>query len=984
MRNVFDYTPKFDDYRSLMPNRVREILLVANLYDAFVLEEDGSLSEQIWSQYVGMRLTDPPNVQRVSTVSRALEVVKKGSLDMVLVMMRLGEGDPFAFAREAKKILPDLPIVLLATDPSELNTLPPYEERAAIDNIFIWNNDAEILLAIIKLMEDKINVDADTKNGKVRVILLMEDAIVHYSSFLPIMYRVIMKLTRKLIDDGFNDLHKQLRMRSRAKVLWADSYEEGMAIYEKYKKYILGVISDVRYWRNGKKDSDAGFEFVKAIRKNSPDLPVMLHSSEPMLNQNRAYSIGADFLDKNSPSLLTDLRTFLEDRMGFGDFVFRLPNGVEVARASNTYDLLETIQQVPIESLIWHAQRNHFSNWLMARTEINIAESMKSRKVEEYSSDEAVRQDIATLISDGLADKQRDVVAKFSIKRSSKRIKFMHLGEGSLGGKGRGIAFVRYILKRFNIKESFSDINIGVPSTLVIGAGEFEHFLKENHLKRFAIECDDILEIQKRFLEARVRPELYVSLRHYLKRTSKPIAVRSSSILEDSHLQPFAGLYATYMIPNNSNSESVRLSQLISAIKMVWASTYGKNPKSYFKATSHRIESEQMAVIVQEVVGKKHGNYFYPTFSGVGQSYNFYPYGPMEPEDGVSHLAVGLGKMVVDGGSVVRFSPQYPQVLPQFAGPKDWLELSQKQFFALNLESSKVPVWEKDYDGLELLELSQAEQDNELGLIGSVYCPDDMIIRDSLSYSGPRLATFSGILKYNEFPLASILGNLFEIFQSAMGCPIEMEYAVNLWPQNRKDEFKILQLRPLIANAEKKVVAITEDETENSWIKTDTALGNGINDTLTDIIFVDPDRFDKLHMNDIKNEIDEFNNKLENENRKYVLIGFGRWGSSDPYLGIGVGWSQISKAAVMVEASLEDFRIDPSNGAHFFQNITSLGIGYLTMKYGDEHSFIDWQWLRSQNIVEEKTYTTHVKLNRPTIIKIDGTSSRAIGIKPTV
>jgi len=982
MSNVFDYIPKFDDYRSLMPNRIREILLVSNLYDAFVLEEDGSLSEQIWSQYVGMRLTDPPNVQRVSTVPRALEVVKKGRLDMVLVMTRLSEGDPFAFARKAKQILPDLPIVLLATDPSELKTLPPFHERKDIDNIFLWNNDAEILLAIIKLMEDKFNVDPDTANGKVRVILLMEDAIIHYSSFLPIMYRVIMKLTRNLIDDGFNDLHKQLRMRSRAKVLLADSYEEGIELYNKYKKNMLGVISDVRYFRNGKKDPDAGFDFVKAIRNDSPDLPVMLHSSEPMLNQNRAYSIGADFLDKNSPSLLIDLRTFLEERMGFGDFVFRLPNGVEVDRSTNTYELMETIQKVPIESLIWHAERNHFSNWLMARTEINIAESMKYRKVDQYSSLEAVRRDIIQLISDGLADKQRDVVAKFSIKRSSKNVGFMHLGEGSLGGKGRGIAFVRYILKRFNIKETFPTIDIDVPTTLVLGAGEFEHFLKVNQLKRFAIECDDINEIRSRFLSARIRPELYVSLRHYLKRTSQPLAIRSSSILEDSHLQPFAGLYATYMIPNNSQSETERLAQLLAVIKMVWASTYGRNPKSYFKATSHRIESEQMAVIVQEVVGKQHANYFYPTFSGVGQSHNFYPYGPMEPEDGVSHIAVGLGKMVVDGGSVVRFSPQYPQVLPQFSSPKDWLDMSQRQYFALNLSPSKIPVWKKDYDGLELVELSQAEKDNELDLIGSVYCPADNIIRDSLSYNGPRLATFSGILKYNEFPLADILANVFEIFQSAMGCPIEMEYAVNLWNSPKKNEFKILQLRPLIANAEHGEVAISNNECDNSWIRTNMALGNGIRKDIADIIFIDPDRFDKMYMNEIKNEIDELNQKMESLNRNYMLIGFGRWGSSDPYLGIGVGWAQISKAAVMVEASLEDFRIDPSNGAHFFQNITSLGIGYLTMQYGNKDAVIDWKWLRSQKIIEKKTFATHIQLEKPTIIKIDGRTSSAVGVKP--
>lgn len=978
MINIDEYTPKFSGYRSLMPNRISEILLLSNLYDAFVLEEDGSLSEQIWSQYVGMRLTGPPNVRRVSTVTRALDVVRDGSSDLVIAMMRLNEGDPFAFAREAREINPNLPVVLLLTDPAELATLPPYDARGGIDKIFLWNNDPQILLAIIKLVEDSMNVDYDTTNGQVRVILLMEDSIQHYSSFLPIMYTGIMNLTRSLIDAGFNDLHKQLRMRSRAKILLSDNFEEGMELYRKYKNYTLGVISDVRYWRKGKHDPNAGFDFVRAIKKDAPHMPVMLQSQEPERNRDRAFSIGAAFLDKNSPSLLTDLRNFLEDRMGFGDFVFRMPSGEEVGRAANVYDFVENLQKVPIQSLIWHARHNHISNWLMARTEVTIAEILKPKQVTDYSSYEEVRHSIVADINRALEDKQNDVVAEFSIRNPSKSIKFMHLGEGSMGGKGRGIAFVRYVSRRIDLEKEFPGIDVGVPPTLVIGAGEFDRFLSENKLRKFAIECDDMEQIRERFLDGRISPELYVSLRHYLGRVDKPVAVRSSSILEDSHLQPFAGLYDTFMLPNNSQSEELRLKQLLDAVKMVWASTFGPDPKAYFRATSHRIEQEKMAIVLEEVIGKRHGRYYYPTFSGVGQSYNFYPYGPMEPEDGVAHIALGLGKTVVEGGKVVRFSPKYPQIMPQFSTPRDWLDYSQKQFFAIDMEKGDSPPWEEENEGLTLLELEQAEKDGELDGIASVYSPADEVIRDTLSKSGPRILTFAGILKYKEFRLSAVLQKLFEFFSRVMGCAVEIEFAVNLHKDGRKHELRILQLRPLISRSEHKNVAIVEEEKEAAWCLTETALGNCVIDDLRDIVYVRPDTFDRKEMSEIITAIGIMNRKMKKAGRKYLLIGFGRWGSADRWLGIGVGWAQISEARVMVEAGLPDFRVDPSNGAHFFQNITSLGIGYLTVPYGLKNAHLDWDWLSSQPSEEETRHLRHIRLPKPCTIKIDGRKGTAV------
>ncbi len=979
--NFDEYQPKFSGYRSLMPKRVRNILLVSTLYDAFVLEEDGSLSEKIWSQYVGMHLTDPPAVRRVSRVARALEVIEEGKTDLVLSMTRLTDADPFAFAKEVKRKAPDLPVILLVTDPSELAMLPkPYEMRN-FDKVFLWNNDPQILLAIIKLVEDLFNVNHDTRVGKVRVILLLEDSVYHYSAMLPMMYTVIMKLTRNLIDSGLNPLHRQLRMRSRAKILHAETFEQGMELYSKYKEYLLGVVSDVRFWRNGKHDGDAGFDFIRFIKKDSPYLPAVLQSVETE-NRQRAYDLQASFLDKNAPSLLGDLKDFLMEQMGFGDFVFRMEDQREVGRASNVYELLEKIQEVPIESLIWHAKNQHISNWLIARTEITIAEKIRPRRVEEFKTHEEVRNYISEVIADVLADKQTDVVAEFSSTRPTSASHFQFLGEGSMGGKGRGIAFTRYLAKQSDLSSRFPNIRIGVPRTLVLGAEEFDTFIRDNNLRRLALETDDFRVIAKNFMKGRIRPEVVDALRFYIQRMQNPLAIRSSSILEDSHLQPFAGLYSTYMLCNNVRSEDVRLMRLLQAVKMVWASTFGPNPKAYFKATSHRIEEEKMAVVIQEVVGKPHGNYFYPTFSGVGQSYNFYPFGSMKSEDGIAHLALGLGKMVVEGGNVFRFSPVQPSNLPQFSSPKDWLTGSQKQFYALRMDRGRALVGMDPDENLELLELSVAEQDGELENIASTFSQENGVIRDTLSIPGPRILTFSGVLKYNEFPLSEILLELLPILEQSMGCPVEIEFAVNLCKAPEKSEFGILQVRPLIAAAERDTVELEEKDLQNAWLFSPQALGNGRMDDITDIVYVKRETFDRSKMREIAEQIGDINDKMKVAGRKYILLGFGRWGSSDPWLGIGVGWAQISEARVMVEASLPNFSVEPSHGTHFFQNVTSLGVGYFTANTLRSNARIDWDWLDALPAETETEFLRHIRLSKVGGVKIDGRSGKAVCLKP--
>ncbi len=977
-----DYRPQFDSYKTLMHRRIREILLVSSLYDAFILEEDGSLVDQIWEQYVERRLTLPPSIQRVSNIEKALERASDPSIDLVLTMSRLPGLDPVFFATDVKKIRPDLPVVIMATDPAELQFLPDPQERSrlGVDKVFLWNNDAQILLAIIKHIEDVLNVEHDTLVGNVRVILLVEDSIPRLSTFLPLMYTELMNLTRNLIDQGLNDLHKQLRMRSRAKVLHAETYEQGMALYERFKPYILGVISDVSFWRGGKVDDEAGFDFVRQIKAEKPHLPVVLQSAEPLSNQARAWDLGASFLDKNSPSMLAQLSECMQEQMGFGDFVFRDLAGNELARVKDPYELVEALRTAPVDSVVWHAKHNHFSNWLAARTEITIADEIAPRRCEEFGSGEDIRGYIINVISRVLIDKQSYVVTEFRTERSIAYADFMHLGKGSLGGKGRGIAFVRYLLKSTPSRNRFPGISMDVPPTLVIGANEFEIFIDRNGLREHALVCESPREIFDRFQQGEVQRAVLESLAAYVERVSHPLAVRSSSILEDSHIQPFAGLYATCMVANDPASVQERLEDLLRAVKTVWCSTYYPAPKAYFASIGRRIEEERMAVVIQEIVGRRHGAHFYPTFSGVAQSYNYYPVGNMKATEGIAQVAVGLGKMIVEGGSVLRFCPAHPRVLPQFSTIDDWLQRSQRQFYALRMDTPFARCGHHPDANLELCEISQAEADGELTHLASVYSPDDRMIRDGLTGKGPRVLTFHGVLKQRRFPLPEILSELLATFTSALGCPVEVEFAVDLTGRDGKPELRVLQLRPLNTGHERDMVEIGGEDVRDAWIRTSRALGNGVYEGIADLVFVRRDAFERSRTREMAREVEGLNRALVAEKRAYALIGFGRWGSSDPWLGIGVAWNQISGARIIAEASIEGFHVDPSQGSHFFHNMTSLGIGYLTVNGGSDSAFVDWDWLESLPTLTRTAHLSHVRLSRPALFKIDGRTGQAVGL----
>ncbi|MBI5535258.1 MAG: hypothetical protein HY898_21200 [Deltaproteobacteria bacterium] len=966
-----------------MPNRVRQVLLVSSLYDAFVLEEDGTLADRLWDQYVEQRLTMAPAVRRVSTGAQALEAIEREPIDLLMMMTRLTDGDAFAFADLVRKLYPSLPIVLLVTDPSELRRLPPPEKRQSIDKVFLWNNNSEILLAIVKYVEDRANVDHDTSVGGTRVIILVEDSCAYYSSFLGTMYTVIMELTRRLIDDGLNQLHKQLRTRSRAKVLLAETYEDAIALYRKHRPYLVGIVTDVAYWKNGVVDPNAGYELTRAIKQEMPDLPILVQSAEPDKNRERAHALGAQFIDKNSRTLLNEFRSFLTEYMGFGDFVFRAPDGSEVARARNVFEMLDVLRYVPIESLFWHAERNHFSHWMAARTELTIADRLRPKTVEDFKAPEDLRRYITNVIREVLADKQSDVVTQFSDRQTTEFSHFMHLGKGSLGGKGRGIAFLRFLLARSKIQAKYPSVALNVPAAIDIGSGEFSTFLDDNGLRTFALECGDRDTITARFLEGTVRPDLVAALRAYLSHVVGPLAVRSSSLLEDSHLQPFAGLYSTVMTPNLSDDLDQRLEQLLRAVKIVWASTFSPDAKAYFRATVHRLEEEEMAVVVQQVVGQRHGDYFYPTISGVAQSYNFYPISHMTCEDGVAQLALGLGKMVVEGGATVRFSPRYPDILPQFPRPEDWLRNSQKQLYALRLQEPPAPC-DVDPDAtIALLDLSEAEEHGELHKVGSVYSIDDRVIRDGLVQPGPRVVNFSSILRYGEMPLSELLSDLLATCSDALGCPIEIEFAINIGDYGTRPQCSLLQVRPLIAGGTRDLVSVEETHRQKAWCYTYRALGNGIRKDIQDVVFVRPSSFDKARTRVIAEEVGELNKLLEAQGRPYLLIGFGRWGTFDPWLGIGVTWGQISGVSVLVETGLPNFNIDPSQGTHFFQNMTTLGIGYMSVPHGNPQAKLDWDWLESLPVEHETTYLRHVRLPSPTEVRIDGRSGEAVALRPT-
>ena len=981
--------PWYLKFHDLMPYRVREILLVSSPYDAFTLEEDGRLTERIFTEYSELNLSSAPRITHVSTGARALELLSERPFDLVLTMVRIADTDVGVFARQVKASHPKMPVVLLVLTESDLARFPGGSD-SPIDHVFWWTGDARILLAVIKTVEDALNAPPDTRNADVRVIIVVEDSIRRYSSMLSIIYAELMTQSSSLVAEGVNDLHRLLRMRARPKLLLARSYEEAVGLWQRYRDNVVAVISDVSFPRGGVEDSAAGVDLINALRAEEPELPVLLQSAEPDVAA-RAAALGVQYAEKSSESLLSQVRVFVNENLGFGEFVFRLPDAArtEVARARDMYELEVALRSVPSASVEYHSRSNHFSLWLMARSMFSLARAIRPKRIEEFGDVESLRRYLLDSLADARRKQGEGVITDFS-SRSPNSL-FVRLGKGSIGGKARGLAFVNSLLARHALGRRLEGLEIRIPRSLVVATDEFDKFMEMNHVLDGGIAATDQQTVLARCLEGRMPERLARDLRRALADMHGPLAVRSSSLLEDSQLQPFAGIYTTFMLPNNHPDPDVRLHELARAVKAVWASTYSHDAREYIASTPYSIEEEKMAVLVQEIVGRAHGPRFYPTISGVAVSWNYYPVGHQKAEDGLVMAALGLGHAVVQGGRVLQFSPRTPRALPQFRKAYDYVRYTQTHFWALDLAENTVPFERGGEASLRFDTLDAAKEDGTLDLVGSVYDSGDDVVRDSTSAPGVPLVTLNNILRYDAFPLAQALADLLDVFRDGMGTAVELEFAVDDggWgkPGARTPSLYVLQVRPQGVYIDESGVELGGFSPEQVLVRTDRSLGHGVVEDIRDIVFVsrlDPGPADTLG---IAEQVGQFNATLHGARTPYLLIGPGRWGSSDPALGIPVRWTQINGAKVIVETEFSHRQVEPSQGAHFFHNVTSFRIGYLTLshvarRHSAQERSIDFDWLFAQPVVGQTADVRHIRLERPLRVIQDGREGKAVVLKP--
>lgn len=971
----------FKVYHELMARKVRRILLVSSPYDAFILEEDGSLATRIITEYSGLNLSHPPRVTRIDSASKALAIIEETGVDLVLTMPHLDDMDAFAFGEQVRRRRSDLPVILLAHSPRGVYPVPPGRRRESIDRIAIWSGNSDLLLALVKNVEDRMNVAHDCRRAQVRVLLLVEDNPIYQSLLLPLVYKEVVRQTQAILMEGLNEDHRLLKMRARPKILLAETFEEAVAIYETYKDFIFGVISDTRMPRDGRMDADAGWELLSRVRAEIPDLPLLLLSANSQ-NAVRAAGIPAAFLDKNAPHLLAEIHAFFLSQLGFGDFVFRLPDGTETARAANLRELQACIADVPESCLQFHARRNHFSNWIMGRSEIALASSFRTVSVDDFDDVAQMRRYLIESIQALRRMRQRGVVAQFKSGQYDPEVMdFVRVGSGSLGGKARSLAFMSAMLNEaVDLHQAYPAVDIQVPRTMVIGTDGFEAFLEHNDMDALiADEGLDNTAVARRFLAAEMPDHLVAPLAEFTRVVTFPLSVRSSSLLEDAQFQPYAGLYETYMIPNNHSDPGVRLAQLITAVKLVYASTFYEGPRAYTRHIAAQQQEEAMAVIIQELAGSRHGSHFYPTFAGVAQSHNYYPMPPMAADDGICLVALGMGRTVVQGERCLRFSPRHPEVLPQFSNVDDMLENAQRFFYALRMAGVPEALGLLSNANLEKRDVDDAGAEWPVRMLASTYSVDEHRIRDSFNGDGPAVITFASILKYRRFPLARLLTDLLSLGRKGMGCPVEMEFAVDLAPpgSGRKDAFYFLQMRPMVAAAGELDVGITDTDWQHAVCRSTSALGNGVNEKIQDIVYVRPDAFEAGATMQMAEDIGRINAQLSALRRPYLLVGPGRWGSSDRWLGIPVLWHQIAAVGAMVEIRNGQIHADPSQGSHFFQNITALGIPYLTVTEGSEDR-LDWSWLAAQPVVAESRYIRHARPDRPLAISVNGRSGQGV------
>jgi hypothetical protein len=973
-------------FSDLMPWRVRRILLVSSLYDSFTFQEDGNLGEMLFTEYQELNLSSAPTIIRVSTAEEAVEQLADIRPDLVITMPRVGETDVFEFGRQCREQMPELPVVLLAYDTRELSVLKERADRDAVDRIFVWLGDARVFLAIIKWAEDLKNAMHDAELAGVKHIILIEDSVRFYSAYVPMLYGEIMRQTQALMTEGVNRMQQLMRMRARPKVLLASCYEDAEELFRASREHILGIISDAKFQREGESDPSAGIKFARMVRRRKPGTPILIQSSDASVEK-AARKAGLSFCLKSSPTLLEDVRAFMRRSLGFGDFVFRDPKGHEVARAGDLKSLVEAIRSVPEESLLYHAERNDFSTWLMARTEFDLAKALRPRKSEEFGSTTEMREYLLSAVRTYRSRSRAGLVEDFSSETFEAETTFSRIGTGSLGGKGRGLAFVNSLLNAYEIADRIPGVSIRVPHTAVVATGVFDAFMEESGLTRFALEENDDAAIRRAFLEADLCEEIGEELRSFLTRVRYPLAVRSSSLFEDSSFQPFAGVYQTYMLPNCDPDIDVRVDELCRAIRLVYASTFSSDSKAYIASTPNRLEEEKMGVMIQEIAARRYGDYVYPNIAGVARSYDFYPVKGLRAEDGIVSVALGLGRMVVEGGRVIRFSPADPARIVQFSSTQDYLNNAQVEFFALDM-AKKAPVYSADASpetNLALLDLEDAENHGTLDPIVSTYSPDNDRVYDGAGRGGIPLVTMAGVLSGYGFPLADTVRFLLEVGKAGFTSQVEIEFAVNL--SDRSDEpheLAFLQIRPMVFGGTVEDVDLEGVKPAGAVVISDGALGHGHIGNIHDIVYVRPETFDRSKSTEIADEIGRLNQELTEADRPYLLIGPGRWGSADPWLGIPVRWGQISRARCIVETEMPDVTVEPSQGTHFFQNITSFGIGYFTVRSKSAAAFIDQKWLDAQEAASETRYVRHLSFDEPLEVAANSRTGDGVVMKPGV
>lgn len=971
------------DYGSLMSARIRRILLVCDSYDSYALEEDGRIEARIQREYIELNLSNPPAISRVETPTEALALVESGEkFDLVMTMYNVGNIDVFSFAEQMKVLQPTTPIVLLTNTTKEIHRRISENRTTAIDKIFCWNNSTDLIIAIIKLLEDSLNADHDILEVGVQAILLVEDSIRYYSTYLPALYKLVLQQNIASVRDALNENQQIMRKRARPKILMATNYDDAVALYERYKQNLLGVISDIGFVLHKNDDPcmeklDAGIDLCNLIRDDNPEMPFLMQSSQASM-RSVAEELGVGFIVKNSKTLLLELSEYISRACAFGDFVLTDPfSHEEVARAHDLYGLERLLHTVSDEILYRVVSTTYLSKWLFARGIFSLGNSFRALTMNEFSDLAEVRAFLTDSIRDYRIKQGLGVVARFSTETYNDAIWFSKLGNGSLGGKARGLAFMNHILQKYNLYNKWAGVRVLVPRTFVITTEYFDRFIIENGLQ-YVINADvSDAEILSEFVASILPQDLMDALRVFIRHVRKPLAIRSSSKLEDSYYQPFAGIYSTYMIPHTEN-EDQELRLLSKAIKSVYASVYFASSRAYIAATANVISEEKMAIVIEEVCGSEDQGYYFPTLSGVARSLNYYPIGYERAEDGIAKVAFGLGKAVVDGEQVLRFSPKYPQNILQTSVPALAMRDTQQVMYALNLQPDKFKTSLDDAVNLEKIKIADCGSFRNIKHVASTWDMQNMRMTDSSLVEGIKVITFAHILKYNTFPLAEILVELLAIAEREMKCCVEIEFAANLDRGDKLNIFNVLQIRPIAEGAAGAAVDWSKVDTSDALIYSESALGTGAVNGVCDVVYLREENFNPASTEKIAEEVTRLNAKMREEGRGYVLVGFGRWGSSNPWLGVPVKWSDISEAKVIVECGLDNFRIEPSQGTHFFQNLTSFGVGYITVNPYINDGSLDFDKLNAMPATYESDFVRCVRFDNPLEICIDGVGNKAL------